>query len=64
MLNDDDRFNMLDSLALNIPCPRCGAFSEDKCRTLLLGTETFPHMARVDRAVQAHFAILTEEVQG
>lgn len=49
-----ERDDNLDRLAHGVDCPRCGAWSDTPCKTRRAGTETKPHIERIDKAVRLH----------
>lgn len=53
-MEEEHRNASLDRLALGSNCPRCGAGTDEPCRTARRGAPTEPHAARIDRAVRQY----------
>jgi hypothetical protein len=54
-----ERDTQMDILARGARCTRCGVFADESCRTPK-GRETYPHKARIDRAVKLYIAARDE----
>jgi hypothetical protein len=55
MNGKQERDAQMDILAMGSRCTRCGVFADEKCQTPK-GRETYPHKARIDRAVKQYIA--------